>query len=33
MRTTTWLEYDLVGLAALVLGIAAVEWLAFLLGG
>jgi len=33
MRTTTWLEYDLIALAALVLGIAAVEWLAFLLGG
>jgi hypothetical protein len=33
MRTITWLEYDLVALATLVLGIAAVEWLAFLLGG
>jgi hypothetical protein len=29
----TWLEYDLVALAALVLGVAAVELLAFIIGG
>jgi len=29
----TWLEYDLVALTALVLGVAAVELLALLLGG
>ena len=29
----TWLEYDLVALAALVLGVAAVELLAFVIGG
>ena len=28
----TWLEYDLVAMAALVLGIAAVELLAFIIG-
>ena len=28
----TWLEYDLVALAALVLGVAAVELLAFIIG-
>ena len=29
----TWLEYDLVAMAALVLGVAAVELLAFIVGG
>ena len=29
----TWLEYDLVALAALVLGVTAVELLAFIIGG
>ena len=29
----TWLEYDLVAMAALVLGVAAVELLAFIIGG
>jgi hypothetical protein len=29
----TWLEYDLVALAALALGVAAVELLAFIIGG
>ena len=29
----TWLEYDLVALAALVLGVAAVELLAVIIGG
>ena len=29
----TWLEYDLVALAALVLGVAAVELPAFIIGG
>jgi len=29
----TWLEYDLVALTTLVLGVAAVELLALLLGG